>query len=185
MRSLPNFLTFMRVLVVPIFVVLMLEPTPIKNIWAAGIFIGASVTDWLDGYLARLYKVESKLGSLLDPLADKILVTAALVMLASTPCGSRIPGWVVVVILSREFFVSGLRSIAAVNGIVVKASRWAKHKTAWLMVAIPGLLIDEPYVILGCLIDFHKSGIIYLTIALFFTVFTGIAYAIELRKVIV
>ena len=141
-RRLPNILSVLRLLAVPLFVVLLIDPTPTARLWATSIFVVASITDWLDGYIARIYKAESILGTLLDPLADKILVMAALVMLAAVPHEPRVPAWIVVVLLSREFLVTGLRGVAAVKGIVVPASRWAKHKTAWTMLSIVFLLVD-------------------------------------------
>ena len=182
-RRLPNILSVLRLLAVPLFVILLIDPTPTARLWATFIFVVASITDWLDGYIARIYKAESILGTLLDPLADKILVMAALVMLAAVPHEPRVPAWIVVVLLSREFLVTGLRGVAAVKGIVVPANRWAKHKTAWTMVAIIFLLIDEPYMVFGVPINFYLSGMVFLWIALFFTVTTGMQYAVQLRKV--
>ncbi len=179
----PNVLTGLRILIVPLFVYLLVDPTPRSSLWATVIFIGASVTDWLDGYLARVYQAESILGTLLDPLADKVLVTAALVMLCAVPGDARVPAWIVVVLLARDLLVTGLRSLAAVKGSVVAASRWAKHKTAWTMLAIVFLLIDEPYAVFGVLVDFHLSGLVFLWIAMFFSVSTGVQYAVALRKV--
>lgn len=182
-KRVPNYLTYLRILAVPVFVWLLSDPTPQGNLWATLIFVVASVTDWLDGYIARLYKAESILGTLLDPLADKVLVMAALVMLAASTSEPRVPAWIVVVILGREFLLSGLRSLAAVKGSVVASSRWAKHKTAWTMLAIFFLLIDEPYSVFGMLINFHLAGMVFLYLALFFTVTTGVDYAVKLRKV--
>ena len=184
-RRAPNIITALRLLAVPFFVFLLIDPTPRANLWATVIFIFASVTDWLDGYIARLYKAESILGTLLDPLADKILVMAALVMLAASPAVARIPAWMVVVLLAREFLVSGLRSLAAVRGTVVPASRWAKHKTAWTFAAIVFLLINEPYTILGVLVDFHNSVIVFLWIAMIYSLGTGAHYAMSLRKMFI
>lgn len=181
-RRVPNILTFLRILAVPVFVILLIDPTPQANLWATGIFVVASITDWLDGYIARIYKAESILGTLLDPLADKVLVMAALVMLAAGTEEPRVPAWIVVCILGREFLVSGLRSLAAVKGAVTPASRWAKHKTAWTMLSIAFLLVREPYVVFGHLINFHLAGMVFLYLALFFTVWTGADYAIKLRK---
>ncbi len=161
---------------------LLINPTPTSGLWATLIFTGASITDWLDGYLARIYKAESIFGTLFDPLADKILTMAALVMLCAIPNEPRVPAWMVVALLSREMLVSALRSLAAVRGTVVPATRFAKHKTCWLMLAIVFLLINEPYEVLGFLIDFHFSGMIFLSIALAFSVGTGIAYANQLKK---
>ena len=178
----PNLVTFFRLLLVPVFVVIMLDPTPVANLWATGIFIFASITDWLDGYLARTFKAESILGKLLDPLADKVLVLAALVMLVGGSVGPRVPAWMVVVILSREVIITGLRSLAALKGVVVPASNGAKHKTAFTMIAIIFLLIGEPYHILGVLVDFHFTGMVCLWVALILAVATGVQYFIDLKN---
>jgi CDP-diacylglycerol--glycerol-3-phosphate 3-phosphatidyltransferase len=181
-RRAPNILTFLRLLAVPVFVFLLIHPTPQSNLWATAIFVIASVTDWLDGYIARIYKAESILGTLLDPVADKILVMAALVMLSSSGPGARVQAWMTVCLLAREFLVSGLRSLAAVKGTVVAASRFAKHKTAWTMLAIVFLLVDGTYRIFGASVDFHFYGTVFLWIALAFSLSTGLDYAIKLRK---
>ncbi len=182
-RRAPNVLTILRILVVPIFVVLLIDPTPVGNIWACVIFVAASITDWLDGHLARIYNAETITGKLLDPLADKILVMSALVMLAAVPIEPRVPAWIVVVMLSREMVVTGLRSIAATRGMVVAATNWAKHKTAWTMIAIPFLLVHAPYEIAGVLFDFHRCGMIFLYVALIFSVGTGFHYGYLLRRI--
>ncbi len=181
----PNILTFIRLLLVPIFIIFLIDPTPVANFWAAGIFVFASLTDWLDGYLARVFHAESILGTLLDPLADKILVMAALVMLTADPHGSRVSAWIVVVLLSRDIIITGLRSLAATKGKVVAATRWAKHKTAWCMLAIVFLLIGEPYKVFGMLIDFQFTGTLFLWIGMFFSVYTGIDYFIKLKGVFI
>lgn len=178
----PNILTGLRFLAVPVFVFLLVNPSPGRDLWACAIFLAATFTDWLDGYLARIYQAESILGKMLDPLADKILVTAALVMLAADPSGARVPAWMVVVLLSREFIVTGLRSIASLKGVLVEASRWAKHKTAWTFLAIVCLLVNAPYHVFGMLIDFQRAGYVFLWIAVIFSVGTGMHYAITLRR---
>lgn len=184
-RRAPNFLTFLRLIAVPVFVWLLVDPTPQGSLWATVVFIVASVTDWLDGYIARIYRAESILGTLLDPLADKILVMAALVMLCAVPDEPRVPAWMVVALIAREFLVSGLRSLAAVKGIVVAASKGAKHKTAWTMIAIICLLVDQPYEIYGTLVDFHLAGMVFLWIALVLSLWTGADYAVKLRTMFV
>ena len=183
LKRLPNVLSILRILVVPLFVMLLVSPTPQSRLWACAIFIVASITDWLDGVIARMYKAESILGTLLDPLADKVLVMAALVMLAASPHEPRLPAWIVVVLLSREFLVTGLRSLAAIKGIVVPASVLAKHKTAWTLLAIIFLLVDEPYFVFGVLVHFHSAGMCFIWVALLLSVVTGIDYAIRLREV--
>ena len=182
-KRLPNILSVLRLLAVPVFVLLLIDPTPQSRLWASGIFMVASITDWLDGYIARVYKAESILGTLLDPLADKVMVMAALVMLAASPHEPRVPAWMVVVLLAREFLVTGLRSLAAVKGMVVPASRWAKHKTAWTLLAIVFLLVDEPYDVFSQPVNFYIAGMVFLWIAVLYSVGTGVDYAVKLRKV--
>lgn len=184
-KRLPNFLTYIRILMVPFFVLLLIDPSPFYGIWATCIFIFASFTDWLDGYIARAFDAQSILGTLLDPLADKVLVMAALIMLSASPVEPRLPAWIVVALLSREFLVTGLRSLAAVKGIIVSASELAKHKTAWTFIAIVCLLIKEPYKIFNTLIDFHKSGMAFMWIALALSIVSGVQYFIALKKVFV
>lgn len=181
-KKLPNILTILRFLLVPVFVILLIDPTPSMGVWAMLLFVFASFTDWLDGYIARIYKAESILGTLLDPLADKILVMAALVMLAAVPFEPRVPAWMVVVLLGREFMVTGLRSLAAVQNIVVPASNLAKHKTAWTFIAIVSLLIKETHEVFGVLVDFHFSGMIFLWLAMILSIVSGVQYAMHLRK---
>lgn len=179
-RLVPNLLTSLRVLLVPILVVLLIRPTPSSNIWAVMLFIAASVTDWIDGYIARAFNAHTVFGKLLDPLADKILVMAALVMMASASPVPRVPAWMVVLILSREMIVTGLRSLAAFYGVVVPASLLAKHKTFWMMAAIPLLLLNRPYDIFFCVIDCHKLGMVFLWAALLYSIISGIGYAARL-----
>jgi len=165
---------------------MLVEPTPQSSIWAALIFILASLTDWLDGYLARLYHAESILGTLLDPLADKILVMAALVMLSASPIEPRVPAWLVVLLLAREILVSGLRSLAAIQGrTVVSASASAKHKTFWMMLALIFLLVRGPYELLAVKIDFFQIGMLLLWLSLVLSLYSGIEYAVRLRKLFV
>jgi CDP-diacylglycerol--glycerol-3-phosphate 3-phosphatidyltransferase len=175
-RRAPNALTFLRFLLVPIFVILMEGET--KHFWATFVFVLAAATDWLDGYLARLYQAESILGKVLDPLADKILVMAALILLSTFPESEGIPAWMVITLLSREMIINGLRSLAALNSTVVPASRLAKHKTAWTMTAIIILLMGQPVSFL----NFHLLGMIALWIALTFSVVSAAQYAYALRR---
>lgn len=182
-KKAPNILTFIRIIAIPFFMYLLTVPTPESHLWAAGIFVFASLTDWLDGYIARIYKAETIIGTLLDPIADKVLVMAALVMLTAVQTEPRVPAWIVVALLAREFLVSGLRSLAAVQGNVVAASRFAKHKTAWTMLAIFFLLVAKPYTVFGINIDFFQVGMWCLWIALFLSVTTGIHYAVKLKNV--
>ena len=148
MMNLPNKLTMLRILLIPFFVVFMLlSPAESAYRWIAlGIFITASLTDLLDGKIARKYNLVTNFGKLMDPLADKMLVSAALICLAAL---ARLDAWIVIVIISREFIISGLRQIAADNGIVIAASYWGKYKTTFQMIMIYLLIagIDSLYLV--------------------------------------
>ena len=139
--NLPNKLTMLRVILIPFFVAFMLlSGAEYSYKWIAlGIFITASLTDLLDGKIARKYNLVTNFGKLMDPLADKMLVSAALICLTAT---GRLEAWIVIVIISREFIISGLRQIAADNGIVIAASYWGKYKTTFQMVMICLLIAD-------------------------------------------
>ena len=140
--NLPNLLTFGRVVAIPFFVWLLDAPTPVRGFWACIVFTAAAITDMLDGYLARKLGVVSVLGKFLDPLADKLIVMAALVWMV--PMG-RIPAWVVVLLLAREISVTGLRSVAASEGVVISAGQEGKTKTALQMIGIVALVLGYPY----------------------------------------
>ena len=132
--NLPNKLTIFRVILIPFFVVLLLFEITDYDKWIAlAIFVIASLTDFLDGHIARKYNLVTNFGKFMDPLADKLLVCGA--MIALTEMG-RIPSWVVIIIISREFIISGFRLIAADNRVVIAASYWGKFKTTFQMVMV-------------------------------------------------
>ncbi|GAA0768413.1 CDP-diacylglycerol--glycerol-3-phosphate 3-phosphatidyltransferase [Clostridium subterminale] len=131
--NLANKLTVLRIILVPIFLICAMVNTTTANIIALSIFIVASVTDKLDGYIARSRNQITNFGKFMDPLADKLLVTCALILLVEK---GIIAAWVVVVIIAREFIVSGLRTLAASQGVVIAASNWGKLKTVIQMIAI-------------------------------------------------
>ena len=139
--NLPNKLTILRVLMIPFFVVFMLwDITGAADKWiAAAIFIVASLTDMLDGKIARKYNLVTNFGKFMDPLADKLLVSAAMICLVEM---GRLPAWMVIVIISREFIISGFRLIASDNGVVIAASYWGKFKTVFQMAMIIVLIFD-------------------------------------------
>ena len=139
--NLPNLLTMGRVVAIPFFVWLLDTPTPVRGFWACIVFTLAAITDLLDGYLARKLGVVSVLGKFLDPLADKLIVMAALVWMV--PMG-RMPAWAVVLLLARELSVTGLRSVAASEGVVISAGKEGKTKTALQMIGIIALLLGLP-----------------------------------------
>jgi len=136
------------------------------------IFVIASLTDLLDGYLARKWDVVSNLGKMLDPLADKLMVMSAMIMLV--PLG-RLPAWMAVVVMAREISVTALRAIAASEGkAVIEASGLGKYKTIFQLIAISGLLFHFKNPYLNA--DFHKMGAVIFLVALFFTVWSGVDY---------
>jgi CDP-diacylglycerol--glycerol-3-phosphate 3-phosphatidyltransferase len=131
--NLPNKLTIFRMILIIPFVVVMLWGTPTWDYLALAIFIIASLTDAVDGHIARKHHLITNFGKFMDPLADKLLVCAAMVALVAM---GRIPAWIVIIILSREFFISGFRQVAADKGIVIAAGYWGKWKTVFQMVMI-------------------------------------------------
>ncbi|AXI11144.1 CDP-diacylglycerol--glycerol-3-phosphate 3-phosphatidyltransferase [Oceanobacillus sp. 143] len=182
--NLPNKLTLSRIILIPVFILLLSIPfdwgewnigdtiLPVSHFVAAVLFIFASATDWIDGYYARKYNLVTNLGKFMDPLADKLLVSAALILLIEMGLA---PAWVVIIIISREFAVTGLRLVAAGEGIVLAAGNLGKIKTATQMIAIAVLLLHNfPFSYLG-----FPFGTIMLYIALFFTVLSGVDYFIK------
>ena len=186
--NLPNILTLSRIAAVPIVVLLMLFESPQNCFWAAVVFTAASITDWLDGYLARKWGIVTVLGKFLDPLADKLIVMAALIMLIPL---DRVPAWAVFIILAREIIVSGIRSIASSEGIVIAASDLGKYKTIFQMVAIVGLLLHYRYYwFFGLEFDFlhaslHNAGIFLFYISLFLTIWSGADYFMKFFRLFV
>ncbi|MFC2950047.1 CDP-diacylglycerol--glycerol-3-phosphate 3-phosphatidyltransferase [Virgibacillus sediminis] len=180
----PNKITLSRIFLIPIFIILLSVPfswgewnigeatLPVSHFAAALLFIIASTTDWVDGYYARKYNLVTNLGKFLDPLADKLLVSAALILLVEMGLA---PAWVVILIISREFAVTGLRLVAAGEGIVLAASSMGKLKTVTQIVAISALLLHNfPFSYIGFPFD-----MIMLYAALFFTVYSGVDYFIK------
>lgn len=167
--NLANKITLFRVLLVPIFMIVLYLDIDNSNIYAAIIFITASLTDTLDGYIARSRNLVTTFGKFIDPLADKVLVSAALIALVEM---GKVPAWIVVIIISREFTITGFRIIAASEGITIAASPWGKIKTITQLIAIILILLDNfPFTYFN-----FKMDIIVLYISLFFTVFSGYDY---------
>lgn len=138
--NLPNKLTMLRVLLIPVFVVFMLvNITPYDKWIALGIFVVASLTDMADGKIARKYNLVTNFGKFMDPLADKLLVCSAMIALIEL---GKIPAWIVIIIIAREFVISGFRLIAADNGVVIAASYWGKFKTTFQMIMVILMIAD-------------------------------------------
>jgi len=170
-EDLPNILTLCRIGVVPVLVVLLCFTGPVPRAIAALIFVLASITDYLDGYLARKYNVISSVGKLLDPMADKLLVMSALIMLVPVKTGA-VPAWMVVVILGRDITVTSLRGVASAQGVVIQAEELGKYKTILQIFALTGLILHFPYY--G--IDFHLGGMYFLWASLILSVWSGVSY---------
>jgi CDP-diacylglycerol--glycerol-3-phosphate 3-phosphatidyltransferase len=160
-------------------VMLMAEQTVWMGFFTCLVFIIAAATDWVDGYFARLYKSETVLGQLMDPLADKVLVTTTLVMLI--PLG-RVPAWLVLIIVCREIIITGLRGIAASSGIVVAASGLGKIKSIIQYIGIGTLIFPLGLLPLPFL---HQLGLGILYVSLVLTIWSGLDYFYKLKQIFI
>lgn len=173
--NLPNSLSIIRIGMAPVFVVLLLSPGKDLSVITAVLFILVCITDWLDGYVARKKGIITSLGKFLDPLADKLLITTAFIMLI--PLG-RVPAWIVALMLGREMAVTGLRAIASDSGVVIAASKLGKLKTISQIVCLVPLIVHYP--VYG--IDFHLIGMFLLVAAFVLTMWSGLDYFISFFK---
>jgi CDP-diacylglycerol--glycerol-3-phosphate 3-phosphatidyltransferase len=171
----PNLVTMGRVVVIPLVLYFMDNYNPLRSFIAALLWLVAAAGDFLDGYLARSRGEVSMLGKFLDPLADKLIVNAVLVYMVAL---SRVPAWVVVVLIARDLAVNGLRSIASAQGLVIAASDGGKIKTAFQLVAIMLLLIHFRYPALGVgiQVDYHIAGWWLLIISTVVSLYSGAQY---------
>ena len=173
----PNTLTLFRIAAVPVIVILMLFPNRVSTFAAAMIFSAAAITDYLDGYFARRFGLVSNLGKVMDPVADKLLVSSAFIMLTAL---GWVPAWMVCIIIGREIAVTGLRNIIAEKGEDVSASNLGKYKTGFQIAAAIPLLIHYPFFGL----DPHAIGTFFLWSALVFTLWSGIDYFVKFRNLL-
>ncbi len=175
--NIANKITIARILMVPVFMFCLLGNIPYGQPLALVVFIVASATDWLDGYLARKYKLITKFGQFMDPLADKILVMSALI--GFVEIGS-LPSWIAVLILTRELLISIFRAVAAADGIVIAASKWGKYKTVSQMVMIILILMDNyPFSQWGIPMDW-----LFVWLAVALTLISGWDYIYKNRAVL-
>ena len=186
--NLPNILTMARIAVIPLLALLLMSSSRSAGFWAAALFAVASITDWLDGYLARRMGIVTIFGKFLDPIADKLIVMAALIMILPF---NRVPAWMVLTILGREIIITGLRGIASSEGIVIQASDLGKYKTIFQIVAIIGLVLHYDYNWFFGIshtfltVNMHNVGMFFLWIATVLTVWSGGDYLVRFIRVIV
>lgn len=170
--NLPNTISLLRIGVIPVLFSLLASPGPAMSLLIAALFIAAALTDLLDGYIARRYQIVTTMGKFLDPIADKLIVDTAMILLI--PIG-RIPAWIVALIVIRDFIVDGMRTIASSNGSVIEASPLGKRKTLCEIFAVSALMIHYP--LFG--IDAHAVGIVILYIALILALGSGVDYFLK------
>jgi CDP-diacylglycerol--glycerol-3-phosphate 3-phosphatidyltransferase len=179
--NLPNLVTMARVLIVPAVLYFIDNFSPVRSFIAAVLYLVAAASDGLDGYLARSRGQVSVLGKFLDPLADKLVVTAVLVFLVAL---GRATAWVVVVLIARDFCITGLRSIASSEGMVIAASPGGKIKTALQLVAIAMLLVHFSYPVLGLgvSVDYQAAGTALLYVSVVVSLASGVEYVLGFAK---
>lgn len=156
--NLPNLLTLCRILLIPVFVVLFASPTPVRSLAAALVFVVAAVTDWLDGYVARRRAEVTKVGRLLDPIADKLLVLSGLILLVQF---QRVAAVIAILMIAREVAVTGVRAIAASEGIVLSAETIGKYKMVLQVVAVVVLILEEGVLPSSWNLHFVGTGLLY------------------------
>ena len=173
----PNKLTVLRIIMTPFFLAALMINFPHHHLVALVLFAAASITDLIDGKIARKYNLISNFGKFADPLADKILVYSAFCLFI----GNLMPAWMLIVILTREFVVSGIRAVAASEGIVIAAGMSGKIKTVLQMIAVPMMLIVP---IIPTDIVFYYITMGFLWASLIMTVYSGVEYVVKNRKVL-
>lgn len=187
--NLPNLLTMLRVVLIPVALYLIVEGTPTANFWAAMVYAVSAITDFLDGWLARRMGLESVLGKFLDPLADKLLVISSLVAMVAM---ARVPAWVVILIVARELSITSLRVIAISEGVQIGASQGGKEKAALQMLAVLALMLHHTFALdfglFSVRADLNEVGLVLLYTSLFFALTSAGEYlklfvdAVELKE---
>ncbi|GAB4303662.1 MAG: CDP-diacylglycerol--glycerol-3-phosphate 3-phosphatidyltransferase [Myxococcota bacterium] len=176
--NLPNMLTMARILLIPVVYIILAKGTPLSGFWAAVIYGVATSTDYFDGYLARRQNLVSLVGKFLDPLADKLIIMAMLVVLLQL---DRISDWVVILLVARELIITSLRAVASAEGLVIPASMGGKYKAALQMLAVLFLLIHYPYPLDIIFyktppVDYHKVGTILIWASVILSVHSAYEY---------
>jgi CDP-diacylglycerol---glycerol-3-phosphate 3-phosphatidyltransferase len=170
--NLPNTITLVRISAVPFLFILLSSPGEFWSLILAILFVAASITDLIDGYVARKYQLITTMGKFLDPIADKLIINTAMILMI--PIG-RIPAWIVAITIMRDLIVDGVRSIASSEGLFIQANRLGKQKTLAQTIAVTALLIHYPF--FGA--DAHLVGTITLYIAFVLTIYSGANYCIK------
>ena len=173
--NLPNTITMLRVGIIPVLFFLLLDPGYAWSLVIALLFILAGLTDLIDGYVARKYHIVTNIGKFLDPIADKLIVNTAMILMI--PIG-RIPAWIVATIIIRDFIIDGLRTIATSEGVIIDASKLGKRKTLCQIFAVSALMIHYP--LFGA--NAHVVGMVILYIALWLTIHSGIDYVVTFYR---
>ena len=176
--NLPNILTLARIAAIPFVMLLIWRGAPKDCVLAAWAYSLAAATDYVDGWLARRWNQVTLMGRFLDPLADKIMIMGMLVMLVTL---SRVPGWLVVIILAREMTINGLRSVASMEGLEVPSDSLGKKKTALQMIGVMCLVVHYPYPVYfpglpTQIVDFNRVGVIVLAMAVVLSVLSAVNY---------
>lgn len=175
--NLPNMLTLARIFMIPLFVWLLYDGDPWFSVMAASVFTIAAITDVVDGFLARRWNMITVTGKLLDPMADKLIVAAALVMMVRL---GRVPAWIVIILLSREFIVNGLRQVAASEGLVIAAGQEGKWKTALQLAGIIALCVHYTHPVFLLVgwwdVNFNVVGKVLIYLSTFFSAQSAAAY---------
>jgi len=178
LTNVPNLVTMSRVALIPFVLMFIDNFSPLRSFIASLLYLGAAAGDALDGYLARSRGQVSVLGKFLDPVADKLMVTSVMVFMVAL---GRVPAWLVVVLIARDLAISGLRSIASSEGIVIAASRGGKIKTALQLVGLIMLLVHFRYPLfgLGINIDYSSAGLVVLYLSLGASLISGVDYVVS------
>ena len=174
--NIPNMLSVLRIVLIPFFIFLLLPAGPgTVCVWPFVVFSVASITDFLDGYIARSTNQITKLGKLLDPIADKILTSAALIFLVQL---QRVAAWIVIVIIAREFAITGIRAMASAEGFIMPADRMGKYKMGAQITAVLMLLLDNRLWIF----NWHTLGTLSIWVAMVLSVVSGFQYIRRFMK---
>ena len=174
--NLPNILSILRITLIPVFIVVFSAKSASGPQWAAAIFSIASITDWFDGYIARKWGQVTLFGKFLDPIADKLVILSALIMLVEY---NRVSSWIAIVLIGRDMAITGLRAIASSMGIVIAAKEIGKYKTTVQIFAIILLMLDSPLLINGTSIDLHLWGTTGIWLAAILSLISALDYSLK------